>query len=124
MDFMEVKLVAESLQEFEKIDEGVLDFFAGARSAVSKALKNPENEKIVNNAIRTAFAKQFGSQPKVKEAILGWDIEKKIQLLKLASKKLEDKKIAFLAITKKADGTLTVVGTQAAGGALSAVTGA
>lgn len=121
---MEVKLVAESLQEFEKIDEGVLDFFAGARSAVSKALKNPENEKIVNNAIRTAFAKQFGSQPKVKEAILGWDIEKKIQLLKLASKKLEDKKIAFLAITKKADGTLTVVGTQAAGGALSAVTGA
>jgi len=124
MDFMEVKLVAESLQEFEKVDEGVLDFFAGARSAVSKALKNPENEKIVNNAIRTAFAKQFGSQPKVKEAILGWDIEKKIQLLKLASKKLEDKKIAFLAITKKADGTLTVVGTQAAGGALSAVTGA
>lgn len=120
----DVKLVAESLQEYEQIDEGIVDFFAGARTAVSRALKNPENEKIVNNAIKTAFAKQFGSQPKVKEAILGWKTEKKIELLKLAAKKLEDKKIAYLAIAKKPDGTLTVVGTQAAGGALSAVTGA
>jgi len=120
----DVKLVAESLQEFEQIDEGIVDFFTGARTAVSRALKNPENEKIVNNAVRIAFAKQFGSQPKVKEAILGWKIEKKIELLKLAAKRLEDKKIAFLAIVKKPDGTLTVAGTQAAGGALSAVTGA
>ena len=46
----DVKLVAESLQDFDKIDEGIGDFFAGAKSAISLALKNPNDEDKIGRA--------------------------------------------------------------------------
>jgi len=112
----DVKLVAESLQDFDKIDEGIGDFFAGAKSAISLALKNPNDEDKVNSAVKTAFARQFGKYPKIKDTILGWELQKKIELLKLAAKRLEDKKIGSLSVVKK-DGKILVVGVPLEGGA-------
>ena len=78
--------------------------------------KNPNDEDKVNSAVKTAFARQFGKYPKIKDTILGWELQKKIELLKLAAKRLEDKKIGSLSVVKK-DGKILVVGVPLEGGA-------
>lgn len=98
----DVKLVAESFDEF-KTNEGVVDFLGSARTLIQRALKEPNDEKKVNNALTTSFAKQFANFPKLKEAVLKFDNDKKIAILKMAAKKLEDKKIGSLTLVKRGD---------------------
>jgi hypothetical protein len=124
-----VKLVAESLQDWKgakngQINEGALDFFKGARALVKQAMKDPKNEEYVDKALKAGFAKQFGNYPKIKEAIISWDLEKKQELVKRAAKVLEDPKIGILTLRKNAEGKLEVLGSQVAGGAGHSTTGA
>ena len=125
------KIVVESIQEFrelrdineQQVDEGALDFFKGARSLVAQAQKNPENEEFANKALSAAFAKQFGANPKIKDAVLKWDLAKKQELVKMAADKLQDKTIGILKLTKDAEGKLVVAGSKVEGGASTAVSG-
>jgi hypothetical protein len=117
------QLVAESLNEYlgveeeqEVLDEGILDFIKSMRQLVAKALKTPEDEKAVNNALGAAFAKQFGKNPKLKETILKWDAKKKQELLKMAAEKLQDKTIGILKIGKDDNGKIVVSGFKVKGG--------
>ena len=123
------KLVTESLQEYldirntQDIDESILDFLKSTRQIVAKSLKEPDNEKLLNDALGAAFAKQFGKNPKTKEAILKWDIKKKQDLLKMAAEKLQDKTIGILVLQKDENGKLVVGGQKVSGGANQAIKG-
>lgn len=125
-----VKLVAESFKEWkdakngQDINEGALDFFKGARSLVKQAMNDLDNEEYVDKALKASFAKQFGNYPKIKDSVLAWDAEKKKELLKRASKVLEDPKMAGTSLRKTAEGKLEVLGYKVHGGAGHSVTGA
>ena len=96
------KLVCENLEEYlatQNIDEGLIDsladFFKSMRQLVTKALKNPTDEKIVNNAIGACFSR------KTKEYILTLTLEEKIIILKRASKELQNNTIGILKLSVK-----------------------
>jgi len=91
---------------------------------VAQAMKDLDNEKYVDKALSAAFAKQFGNYPKVKQSVMEWDLAKKQELLKLASKKLEDKTIGYLSLRKNPEGKLEVLGMKLQGGASHSITGA
>jgi hypothetical protein len=128
-----MKLLAENLQEYkdintlneeEKIDEGLIDFFKSARALVEKAQKNPKDEKAVNNALLASFGKQFGTYPKLKTAILAWPLDRKVKLVSIAAEKLKDKTVGVLTLRKNSEGKLEVLGGKVAGGASQETTGA
>lgn len=125
-----VKLVAESFKEWkdakngQDINEGALDFSKGARSLVKQAMNDLDNEEYVDKALKASFAKQFGNYPKIKDSVLAWDLEKKKELLKRASKVLKDPKIAGTSLRKTAKGKLEVLGYKVRGGAGHSTTGA
>lgn len=112
-----------SSQETEQIDEkNVLDFFKGTRALVSKALKDTKDEENIDQAISSAFARQFGKSPDFKQKILSLPLETKVELVELASKRLEDAKIGSLTL-KYSNGKWLVLGSQVAGGAGHVVAG-
>jgi len=112
-----------SSQETEVIDEkNIIDFFKGTRGLVSKALKNTKDVANIDQAISSAFARQFGKSPDFKEKILGLPLETKVELVQLASDRLKDPKIGSLTL-KNSNGKWLVLGSQVAGGAGSVVAG-
>jgi len=126
------KIVTESVIEFrevrdlneQQVDEGALDFFKGARSLVKQSLAKPEDQSYADKALGAAFARQFGKNPKIKEAIMKWELSKKIELIKMAAEKLKDPKIGSLTLSKDKEGKLVVLGSQLHGGAGYSTTGA
>jgi len=129
------RIVVESIQEFrelrdineqqvDQVDEGALDFFKGARSLIKQSLAKPEDTGYADKALAAGFARQFGKNPKIKEAIMKWDIGKKIELIKLAAERLKDPKIGSLTLSKDKEGKLVVLGSQLHGGAGHSTTGA
>jgi len=122
-------IVVESVQEFrdlrdinesQEVNEGLFNTLKGS---VDKFLADPRDEKICNQLIAQAFAKQFAQNAKSKEFILKQPLDKKIEILKMAQAKLQDPKIGILKIMKNASGKIVVGGTPIAGGAAKTVVG-
>jgi len=118
-------LVFENLEEYrqfldnkENIDEGIFDFFKSMRQLVAQAVKNPNDEKILNNALSACFSE------KTKDYVLKLDLKQKQGILAQVSKKLEDKTIGILTLQKNKAGQLVVGGKAVSGGATQATTGA
>ncbi len=107
-----------------KIDEGVTDFFKSMRAHVKQAMENLDNEKIIDNAIKVAFAKQFSERPGLKKTVLNFSLDIKQDIIKQSSEVLKDSAIGILKLFKDENGKIKVVGYKVAGGAKHSVSGA
>lgn len=109
-----------STQESEPINEGL---FTSLKTDIDKFLKAPEDVKIADKLLSTAFAKTLAANPKLKAEILALAIEEKVKILTKASEKLTDSKIGVLKLFKSPEGEYQVGGVSVAGGASHSVTG-
>jgi hypothetical protein len=116
------KIVVENVQEFrnfrelnenQEINEGVFNTLKGN---IDNFLKDPKDEKMANQIIATAFAKQFAQNSKSKEFILKQPLDKKVEIIKMAQAKLKDPKIGILKIMKNAKGKIVIGGSPVQGG--------
>jgi len=97
-----VKLVAESLSEHnaQDLNEGLFD---SPRKLVDKAIANPNDEKMANDAILAMLAVYFGkpSSKGAKDIVLKYPIQQKIELLNRAKQLYADPKVNTLRLTPK-----------------------
>lgn len=88
----QVKLVAESLQEWEKstaINEGELN--ESAKGLLQKFVANPEKK----DRFISAFARQINKVKGLKDALLKLDTDTQVKLANQALKALEDPKKGY-----------------------------
>jgi pantoate kinase len=92
-----VVLVAESLQEWEKLqtkevlNEELQQLNEGAKGLLQKFLKNPEK----SDRFVSAFAKQINKVKGLKNAVEKLDTDTKVKLAQQALKALEDPKKGY-----------------------------
>lgn len=98
--------------DIELVEEGLFD---SLKSRIDKYLENPTEGKE-DKILASAFAKSFGASPAVKKDVLGLSHDEKVNILKKASAKLEDKRIGVLKIQKKPSGEYAVGGVPVKGG--------
>lgn len=123
MELKHVKTFEQySIKDEETLNEGL---FTSLKTDIDKFLKEPTDEKKADKLLNTAFAKSFNAKATkhLKNEILSLDLESKINLLKQASKRLEDPKISILKPIKKKDGKIVIGGqsAQSADGIMSRV---
>jgi len=85
----EVKLVAESLQDFDnqELNEKMQELNESSKGSLQKFLKNPEKMK---QSLVNAYARQLGKTKGLKNVLLGMDTDKQVVLAKQSLKSLED----------------------------------
>jgi hypothetical protein len=89
----EVKLVAESLQEWENISS-TEQLNESSKGALQKFLKAPEKyPKTFLNAFAKQFSKKGGD--KLKEALNKLSVEDKVKIAKQSLEKLKDPKFGY-----------------------------
>ena len=90
----EVKLVAESLQDFDnkELNERVQELNESSKGSLQKFLKNPEKKK---NSLASAYARQLGKTKGLKNVLLGLDTAAQVKLAKQSLKALEDPKKGY-----------------------------
>ena len=99
----QVKLVAESLQEWEETTPNELN--ESAKGLLQRFVKNPEKKK----AFVAAFARQIGKTKGLRDALLKLSDESKVKLANQALQALEDPKMGYPWV-KIAGGKITGAG--------------
>ena len=103
-----------STEESEPVNEGL---FTSLKTDIDKFLKAPQDVKIADKLLSTAFAKSFAANAAIKAEVLALELETKIDVLSKASEKLADPKIGVLKLFKSQEGVYQVGGISVSGGA-------
>ena len=109
-----------STEESEPVNEGL---FTSLKTDIDKFLKAPEDVKVADKLLSTAFAKSFAANPKLNSEVLALAIEEKVKILTKASEKLTDPKVGVLKLFKSPEGEYQVGGVSVAGGAAHSAMG-